>query len=682
MTNYLITYFNKDYNSIKNIRTLKELKSWVANEETLKKKKKFRNLRMKLLDFGSNFTKEEINSELFIIFEKIFKLKLSKQIKEEFIVKVLNLYDAQIPKEEILLFLTSFWHINGSTWDDFYFLFSSWLKFLKIQILELSEESIELIWFQDAILNINSEVKCINFLLDLPKFTDLISLPSYLLSDSLSYINKTPDHFKDNEFVFSDKIINFIINQFCKFENTLLENIFLDLLSYIIDTSNIENVNNFTNAMRKNLLFWTKKDKKFTIRFLYFLQMLWQKSLLSFSHFLEYTFFVGMNISKTRNNIYVNHVIKLFQQSFLQIAQVVELINDPKIISWLTYQTKRKMFQTFESVPDEFINLEFIKFYFKLKKGITLYGNSLSNYFHLVINNPVYWQSFISYFISQPKKNKIKIIKSLIKYISSSRYNIQFNNFADEFFESSKKLTELISSTDDKEIKELMFKKMLRSVTKDERYTIFIPSLLLNFIILFNDNKQKIFIMKIFSEQLLKMNPLTMNANYYRMFLRDSYKILLVKELELKTKNELNEKLDVFLESYMQYSDYLIPERQKIEFLEYLTTFDLSVETTNRIMIWVKNSPNLSVKILTTIHESNKNINLDNIQVNFEKELILNDIKCGSCLREIHGSEIKKCDYCNITLCLSCFIEFEFSGENCPGVVFGNKMHKFKIKNN
>ena len=274
---------------------------------------------------------------------------------------------------------------------------------------------------------------------------------------------------------------------------------------------------------------------------------------------------------------------------------------------------------------------------------------------------------------------KANLINGLVKYINSNQYTIQFNNFADKFFESLEKITDLVSSTDDGEIKELLFNKMFSTIIKDERYSILIPSFIANFITLFTDELPKERAINLFSKQLSKLNPLTMNSNYYRMFLRDAYKIALNDELFSFEKDELNKKLDMFLESYMQYSDYLIPDKQKVEFLEYLTTFELLEETKNKIVNWVKSKPELNVKIIT-ITDSSKQTKITSSKIHFENELVLNDIKCGSCLREMQREDVKQCDYCNITLCLSCFIEFEFSGDNCPGVLFGNKLHKFKIK--
>ena len=256
------------------------------------------------------------------------------------------------------------------------------------------------------------------------------------------------------------------------------------------------------------------------------LQYLWQYNILSFSHFLEFTFFVRKNISAYRNNIYVDHVIKLNQQSFIQIRELINLINDKKILFLLNYKTKRKLFRTFESTSDIFSDLEIVKFYFKFKNGITsFFSISLANYFHIVFNNTMSWQTFISYFLTQSKKEKTSLINSLVKYINSNQYTIQFNNFADKFFESLEKIILLVSSTDDGDIKEILFNKMFSILVTDERYSILLPSFILNFIALFTNELSIVRALNLFSKELNKMNPLTMNANYYRMFLRDAYKI-------------------------------------------------------------------------------------------------------------------------------------------------------------
>ena len=685
MENFLLYFFDKDFNSIRHIKSLEELKSWVANEEILNRKnkrKKFKNQRMRLLDFDKNFTKEETNSELFLIFNKIFSLNLSFKIKEEFVFKVLNLYRDILTKEEIVLFLTSYWHINGSTWHDFYFLFSIWLKFLETEVLEITEKSIELIWFQDALLNINTEDKFINFLLDIPEFIKIISLPYYLFSESLSYVNKKPDHFKDDEFVISENIINSVINQFCKYENTLLENIFIDLLAFVVDISNINNVDKFTTILRENLGKWIKKNIKSLNRIMYFIHQIWQKRLISFSHFLEFTFFIGKNIGKRKNNLYVNYVIKIYQQSFLQINQVTNLINDSKITALLSYKTKLKLFQTFEAKPEIFNDLEFIKFYFKLKNSYNPFINNLNNYFQITFSNELTWQSFISFFITQTKKRKENLLNSLIKYLKSNQYNIQSTNFADGYNETLEKVNILATNNDNNGFKYTILEKMYKMMDNDERYSALLPSLILNFFELFTDETYRNRSAQLVNKYLQKLNPLTMNGNYYRMFLRDSYKIALRNDYVPKIRDELNQKLERFLESYIHYGNNIIQDKEKIEFLEYLTTFSLSNETTNKIVNWVNNQPNLNVRILTTIKKSNESTNESLEFTSTQQELVLNDVKCGSCLREIKEPRDKKsCDYCDITLCLTCFIEFEFSGENCPGVLFGNKMHKFKIKN-
>ena len=172
-----------------------------------------------------------------------------------------------------------------------------------------------------------------------------------------------------------------------------------------------------------------------------------------------------------------------------------------------------------------------------------------------------------------------------------------------------------------------------------------------------------------------------MNANYYRIFLRDSYKIVLNNDISFKRKDSLAVKMDSFLETFISYNSDLIPDKEKLEFLEYLTTFDLSQNTKNIIMRWVRNQPGLNVKIISTIKDSFNISNESQAISGSTNNLVLNDVKCGSCLREIDQLHDKKsCDVCDITLCITCFIEFEFSGENCPGAIFGNKLHKFKIK--
>lgn len=683
MNNFLLTYFNKDFKSIRNIQTIEELKDWIANEELLDRKnhnKKLKNNRMRLLDFNKNYSKEESNSELFLIFSKIFSMNITAKAKEGFLVRVLNLYSESVSKEEILLFLTSFWHIIGSTWHDFNFLFVLWLKYFKTDLLELTEKSIELIWFQDAVLNINTEQKFVNFLLELPDFITLISVPYYLLSEALSLINKKPDHFKDEEFIISEKIINLTITQFCRHEDTLLEKIYIDLLSYMVDTVDLANIDHFTTILRSNLISWLKKGKTSLIRFLYFIHQTWQKRLLSYSHFLEFTFYIGQNIPKRENNLYVNYILNLYQQSFLQINQAITLLNDPKILAFLSFKTKRRVFEAFESKTELFFDLEFLELYFKLKKSFHPKIRNLNNYFHIAITNEPAWESLISYYIVQDMKRKKYLFNSLLNYFNSDQYNIQFNNLAEKFFKMQEKLIHLASSLHDELQRFYIFEKMFMVLEKDERYASLISSFVLNCLDLFNSETLKSKLIKKLNDYVTKLNPLTMNANYYRMFLRDTFKIAQHCDFLPLIKEELNRKLDLFLESYILYSDYLIPDREKIEFLEYLTIFDLTDDMTAKIMNWVKNQPNVNVKILTTMRKSPK-INQSILESTFSEEIHQNEIKCGSCLREIEKTWDKKsCEHCGITLCLTCFVEFEFSGEQCPGVLFGNKMHKFKVK--
>ena len=684
MNNFLLFYFNKDFNSVKNINSLDELQSWVAHEEDLyrkKNKKKFLKQKLRLLDYSKKFSKDETTNELFLIFNKIFSLKLPSKTKKEFIIKVLNLYSDLLTNEEILLFLTSFWHINGSTWHDFYFLFSTWLKYLNSEVLEINEKSIELIWFQDALLNINTEKKLMNFLMDLKDFIKLISLPYYLLSESLSYVNKKPDHFKDEEFVISEKIVLTVIDQFSKNEITLLDNILIDLLCYLVDTSNITNLDEFTSILRVNLPNWTKKSQPLVRRVLYFIHQIWQKRLISYSHFLEFTYYVGKNIGKMRNHLYINHIIKLQQQSFLQINQMFELINDPKITSFMSYKTKNKLFQSFEAHPEIFIDLKFLKFYLNLKKCLVPFINNLNNYYFVIFNNEQAWQTFISYFIIQPYKRKKFYINLMIKYLKSQQYAIQFDNLSDLFFESLEKATQLALNISNEKIKYIIFEKLLILNENDERFAPLVPSLFLSFNdVIFNENFRSKMSNK-FISYISKLNPLTMNANYYRMFLRDTYKIVLNNDISFKHKDSLADKLNSFLEAFISYRTNLIPDKEKMEFLEYLTTFNLSPDPKKIIMRWVKNQPNLNVKIISTIKDSFTKSQIISDLKGSTNELVLNDVKCGSCLREITQTQDRKsCDTCEITLCITCFIEFEFSGDNCPGSIYGNKLHKFKIR--
>ena len=224
------------------------------------------------------------------------------------------------------------------------------------------------------------------------------------------------------------------------------------------------------------------------------------------------------------------------------------------------------------------------------------------------------------------------------------------------------------------DLKIFIYEKMINLLDKDERYSSVIPSFALMFLDYITDERAKK-IIELFKKSILGLNPQTMNANYYRMFLRDGYKIAFRKDIEASILRDLNGILDTFLESYILYSNLLIPDNEKIEFLEYLLTNDLSEETSEKIFNLIKTQPNLNVKILinATVKPEQQ----------YQTQLELKNVKCGSCLREISGFYVldkKSCEICDIDLCITCFIEFEFSGENCPGSIFGNKTHKFKMK--
>ena len=150
MPNFLTEFFNKELSPLKKIQSMDDLKSYIAEEGTQQGKRKARNQKLKLLNFNETSYNEKLNDELFFLFTKIYNFNLTNKLKEGFILKVLKLYQEELTKEEIILFLSAFWHINGSTWLDFKFLFEIWLKFLQVDSIIISEKSIELIWFQDA----------------------------------------------------------------------------------------------------------------------------------------------------------------------------------------------------------------------------------------------------------------------------------------------------------------------------------------------------------------------------------------------------------------------------------------------------------------------------------------------------------------------------------------------------
>ena len=683
--NFLKGYFDKDSKSFKKIHSLQDLKGWISQEENLnRRKKKTKNKKLKLLNFENNFDKEDTNRELFTIFNKLYSLNSSNYQKEKFSVRILNFYNERLTKEEILLFLTSFWHINGSNWSDFNFLFKVWLKFLQTDVLDISEKSIELIWFQDALLNITTPDTFEKFLLELPSFIELISIQYYLLVESFSYLNKKPDHFIEEEHISTDKILSLLLDQFCRYENQLLEKIFIDLLSLIITSLDISNLERFSNFLRSTLQKRLQKRIQSLRKLLLFIQQCWQKRLLSYSHFLEFILLTGKSVSKRKNNEYVSKVLGLYNSSFLQLNHITSLLDDKKITSFLTHRTKQKIFNIFESNPEIFINMQSLEFYLSLKKGILSRSNNLQNFFQIIFQNQVPWQSFITFFLLQNSKSKRRYFKRLLIYINSNNFNMQFNTISEKFFTLLEKITNILTYMNDENLKKYIFSTTYEMIVKDERYSSLIPTLISSFLDLLEEETGKNVAVKDFLKFLDNQNPLALNANHYRLFLRDAYKIATREDYSLKLKEDLNGKLNTFLESYIQYSNYLIPDNEKLEFLEYLLTINLVEETTNFILLWVKNQPNLNVRIIARGNKAVKKYSiLKEEDTKQTKEFLIKDIKCGSCLREITESNDKKsCELCDITLCITCFIEFEFSGENCPGAIFGTKIHKFKIRNN
>jgi hypothetical protein len=690
MSAILNELLNKEYKILKKISSINELHSWIKTEELLDKKNKFKYNKLKLLNFDSNFPVKKENRDLFLVFNKITSLKLSNNVKESLILKFLILYDEILSKEEILLFITSYWHITGSNWSDFYFFFSIWVKFLNIEILEIGEKSIELIWFQDAILNINLEKKIINFLLNLKEFLKLVILPYNLLTESIFYINKKPNKEQTTiDKLLTNKTLNLVINLFCISDSPLLENVYIEIISNLVDSRNLSNVDFFTNKIRMNIINWSLKSKKSLNRFLFFIQQIWQKRLITHSHFLEFINVIGNSISKNKkfslfdgkNNLLANYIISLYHGSFLQLEQVLLLLNsDTLIYKKISNKTRANLFNIFESNSELFYDIKQMEFYLDLKKIYFFKKTHLNTFFQIIFDNPISWGNFVSVFVTR-NKFRTKYFNLLLSFLKSENEKIKFSNIDEKFFRSLGKILDLASVIRVEPGAYFFFKKYFYIMEKDERYISFIPSLVLNFFNVFENEICRIEAVEKLLQILRGLNPLTINPSYYRMFLRDNYRLLIHHEIPIKIEKQLKIILDNFLEGYMHYSDFLIPSIEKIEFLSYLVTFEISDGTKNTILNWLKNQPNVNVKILEPNIKKNMAIQKEKFQMLHTNQVIKNDMKCGSCLREIiNRQEQKSCDQCEIILCTTCFMEFEFSRENCPGTLFGSKTHKFLIK--
>lgn len=680
MPNFLTEFFNKELSPLKKIQSMDDLKSYIAEESTQKGKRKARNQKLKLLNFNETSYNEKLNDELFFLFTKIYNFNLTNKLKEGFILKVLKLYQEELTKEEIILFLSAFWHINGSTWLDFKFLFEIWLKFLHVDSIVISEKSIELIWFQDALLNVTTENKLTNFIYDLPSFIKLANFQSYPISESLQYINKQPDHvieYQENNFL-TERILNLLVKEFCKNTNVQLEKIYLELFGVLVDASNVIAIDFFTKNLRKNAKNWLRNDKLSSARFLYFILQIWQKRLISFSHFLEFVFQIGKIIPKLENNLYIDYVINMYYSSFLQLNHLLKLLNDRKILTLINNKNKSKIFEIFEANGEIFTDLQAIQFYIKLNKRLFSYRNNLGFYFDCIIGNQNTWHSFVTFLLDQTIENQKKFFSLFLIYFSSSYYNMNFNTIYEKFIDFQNKLTNILRYSNE-EMKGYIFQKMTKTINEDERYLPLLPSFVLMTMDYVTTESTKNLIAEKFNQSIKTLNPLTINANYYRMFLRDSFRITFRKDINYTIQEAITTKLESFLESYMQYNNLLIADNEKIEFLEYLLTNEVAKQTSEKIFNWIKTKPNLNVKIITSLKHTMEE--RQERESNNQTQLVLKDIKCGSCLREITTIRDKKsCEICEITLCLTCFIEFEFSGENCPGSIFGNKVHKLKMR--